>query len=87
MADVTPAEELRDLVHYMASNLVESPDEVTVSADQRGSTIQIDLRVPAKELGQVIGREGRIARSMRTLVMVAGSKHNVRANLDIDGNA
>lgn len=87
MADVTPAEELRDLVHYMASNLVESPDEVTVSADQRGSTIQIDLRVPAKELGKVIGREGRIARSMRTLVMVAGSKHNVRANLDIDGNA
>lgn len=87
MADVTPAEELRDLVHFMASNLVESPDEVTVSVDQRGSTIQIDLRVPAKELGKVIGREGRIARSMRTLVMVAGSKHNVRANLDIDGNA
>jgi uncharacterized protein len=87
MTDTTPAEELRELVHYMASNLVDSPEEVTVAADQRGSTIQIDLRVPARELGKVIGREGRIARSMRTLVMVAGSRHNVRANLDIDGNA
>ncbi|MGH2552025.1 MAG: KH domain-containing protein [Thermomicrobiales bacterium] len=49
--------------------------------------MQINLRVSAKELGKVIGREGRIARSMRTIVMVAGSRNNVRANLDIDGNA
>jgi predicted RNA-binding protein YlqC (UPF0109 family) len=49
--------------------------------------VQIDLRVPAKDLGKVIGREGRIARSMRTLVMVAASRHNVRTNLDIDSHA
>ena len=58
-----------------------------VTAEQRGSSVQINLRVAAKELGKVIGREGRIARSMRTIVMVAGSRNNVRANLDIDGNA
>jgi len=49
--------------------------------------VQIDLRVPARDLGKVIGREGRIARSMRTLVMVAASRHNVRTNLDIDSHA
>lgn len=81
------ATELEELVRYMATNLVEEPDEVTVVAEQRGSSVQINLRVSAKELGKVIGREGRIARSMRTIVMVAGSRNNVRANLDIDGNA
>ncbi len=83
----SPAVELEELVRYMATNLVEEPDEVTVAAEQRGSSVQINLRVSAKELGKVIGREGRIARSMRTIVMVAGSRNNVRANLDIDGNA
>jgi predicted RNA-binding protein YlqC (UPF0109 family) len=83
----SPAAELEELVRYMATNLVEEPDDVTVVAEQRGSSVQINLRVAAKELGKVIGREGRIARSMRTIVMVAGSRNNVRANLDIDGNA
>jgi predicted RNA-binding protein YlqC (UPF0109 family) len=83
----SPAIELEELVRYMATNLVEEPDDVTVTAEQRGSSVQINLRVAAKELGKVIGREGRIARSMRTIVMVAGSRNNVRANLDIDGNA
>jgi predicted RNA-binding protein YlqC (UPF0109 family) len=83
----SPATELEELVRYMATNLVEEPDDVTVTAEQRGSSVQINLRVAAKELGKVIGREGRIARSMRTIVMVAGSRNNVRANLDIDGNA
>jgi hypothetical protein len=83
----SPATDLEELVRYMATNLVEEPDDVTVAAEQRGSSVQINLRVSAKELGKVIGREGRIARSMRTIVMVAGSRNNVRANLDIDGNA
>ena len=86
MSESTPAEALRDLVDYMASNLVDEQDAVVVTSEQRGSTVQIDLRVPSRELGKVIGREGRIARSMRTLVMVARSQHNVRAKLDIDGN-
>ena len=87
MAEQSVASQLQDFVHHMASQLVETPDEVAVSAEQRGSVVQIDLRVPARDLGKVIGREGRIARSMRTLVMVAASRHNVRTNLDIDSHA
>jgi predicted RNA-binding protein YlqC (UPF0109 family) len=71
-------------VLYIATNLVDEPDEVTVTADSRGSAVHLDLRVPATELGKVIGRQGRIARAMRTVVMVAGTRHNVRASLDID---
>jgi predicted RNA-binding protein YlqC (UPF0109 family) len=84
-SDTSPAEALRELVLYMASNLVDEPDGVEVTAEQRGSAVHLDLRVPEPELGKVIGRQGRIARAMRTVVMVAGSRYNVRASLDIDG--
>jgi predicted RNA-binding protein YlqC (UPF0109 family) len=79
-----PEDALRDLVLYMATNLVDDPDAIAVTAEQRGSAIHLDLRVPTDELGKVIGRQGRIARAMRTVVMVAGTRHNVRASLDID---
>jgi predicted RNA-binding protein YlqC (UPF0109 family) len=85
MEDSVAAQSLRELVLYMASNLVDDPDQVTVTAEQRGSAVHLDLRVPQEELGKVIGRQGRIARAMRTVVMVAGTRHNVRASLDIDG--
>ncbi|HET8523433.1 MAG TPA: KH domain-containing protein [Thermomicrobiales bacterium] len=79
-----PEDALRELVLYMATNLVDDPDDVTVAAESHGSAVHLDLRVPANELGKVIGRQGRIARAMRTVVMVAGTRHNVRASLDID---
>ncbi|MGH2558157.1 MAG: KH domain-containing protein [Thermomicrobiales bacterium] len=85
MEEASPAEALRELVLYMANNLVDEPAGVTVTAEQRGTAVHLDLRVPEPELGKVIGRQGRIARAMRTVVMVAGSRYNVRASLDIDG--
>lgn len=85
MEESTPVEELEQLVAYIASELVDKPDEVSVEAEQRGPAVHLNLRVPPDELGKVIGREGRIARAMRTVVMIAGTRHNVRASLDIDG--
>ncbi len=85
MAEATHAEELRQLVLYLATNLVDVADDVAVTAEQRGSAIHLNLRVPEGEMGKVIGRQGRIARAMRTLVMIAGSRHNIRASLDIEG--
>jgi predicted RNA-binding protein YlqC (UPF0109 family) len=85
MEETSASEALRDLVLYMATNLVDDPEGITVTAEQRGTSVYLDLRVPQEELGKVIGRQGRIARAMRTVVMVAGSRYNVRASLDIDG--
>lgn len=82
---IPAAEELRRLVHYLATNLVDEPDTVEVTAEQRGSAVHLNLRVPEREMGKVIGRQGRIARAMRTVVMIAGSRHNLRASLDIEG--
>jgi predicted RNA-binding protein YlqC (UPF0109 family) len=85
MLEAEPAEQLRQLVLYMATNLVESPEDVQVTVEQHGSVVQLMLRVPEREMGKVIGRQGRIAKAMRTLVMIAGSRHNLRASLDIEG--
>jgi predicted RNA-binding protein YlqC (UPF0109 family) len=85
MAASTPAEELRQLVVYLATNLVASPEAIEGTAEQRGSAVQLSLKVPEHEMGRVIGRQGRIARALRTLVMIAGSRHNLRATLDIEG--
>ena len=78
------AERLRGLVAYLATNLVDDPQSVEVAARQRGGSVFISLRVPEEELGKVIGRGGRIARAMRTALMIAGSRNNVRASLDIE---
>lgn len=77
-------EQLRGLVTYLATNLVDDPEAVEVEARQRGSSVFISLRVPEEELGKVIGRGGRIARAMRTALMISGSRSNVRASLDIE---
>ena len=78
------AERLRGLVTYLATDLVDDPESVEVEARQRGGSVFISLRVPEEELGKVIGRGGRIARAMRTALMIAGSRNNVRASLDIE---
>lgn len=79
-----PVAMMRDLVYYLATNLVDEPDTVEVEVEQRGSTVNLDLRLPESEIGRVIGRQGRIAKAMRTALMVAGSRHNLRVNLNIE---
>ncbi|HEU5423599.1 MAG TPA: KH domain-containing protein [Nitrolancea sp.] len=77
-------EELKSLVEFMACNLVENPGDVRVEAQQRGRVVSIQLMVPADEMGKVIGRQGRVARAMRTLLTIAASRHALRASLDIN---
>lgn len=77
-------ESLRELVVFLVENLVENPEDAEVVAEQRGSLVQIRVRLPETELGKVIGRGGRIAKSMRTALMIAGSRHHLRVSLDIE---
>lgn len=78
-------EELEGLVEYMAQNLVDDPTTVQVASQARGRIITVILTVPQDDMGKVIGRQGRIARSMRTLLTIAASRHGYRASLDING--
>ena len=77
--------DLEELVRYVAGKLVQNSDDITVASELRAGTVYVSLRVPEEEMGRVIGREGRTAKAIRTLVSIAGSRHNVHARLDIDG--
>jgi predicted RNA-binding protein YlqC (UPF0109 family) len=70
---------MEKLVENIARALVEKPDEVSVT--RKGD--QVELRVAPSDVGSVIGRQGRTARSLRTIVAAAGSKKNQRLTLEI----
>jgi predicted RNA-binding protein YlqC (UPF0109 family) len=74
---------MRELIEIIAKALVDYPDEVRVSEVQAEVTTVIELRVAKSDLGKVIGKEGRTARAMRTLLTAASTKIKKRAVLEI----
>jgi hypothetical protein len=72
--------ELKDLLQYMAEQLVEKPDEVEVAEREAGGELTLELRVAPGDVGKVIGRGGGVAKDLRTVVRSAapmGKKVNV----------
>jgi predicted RNA-binding protein YlqC (UPF0109 family) len=74
---------LKELVESMAKELVDNPDKVQVVEVEGEKTTVIELRVASEDLGKVIGRQGRTARAMRTILSAAATKANKRAVLEI----
>jgi predicted RNA-binding protein YlqC (UPF0109 family) len=79
-----PADDLTAFVTYMVTSLVDDPNAIEIRPERLGSNVHIKVIVPESEMGKVIGRNGRVARSMRTLLTIAASRKGVRASLDID---
>lgn len=75
---------MKDLVEYLAKNLVDTPDAVQVREHRGDYVIRIILNVDGEEKGKVIGREGKIARAMRTIVNAAASREGRRGVLEIE---
>ena len=76
-------ENLQELVEFVAQSLVDHPTDVKVVRHQHGNTVQLDLHVAKEDMGRVIGKGGRVANSIRTLLKVAAAREGSRANLDI----
>jgi len=74
---------MKELVEEIAKSLVDIPDEVTVREVAGEQATLLELRVAASDLGKVIGKQGRTARSIRTLLGAAGMKLNRRFTLEI----
>jgi predicted RNA-binding protein YlqC (UPF0109 family) len=74
---------VKALVEYIARGLVDAPDQVRVDEVKSGDELLFTLRVAADDLGKVIGRKGRTARALRTLLSAAASKKRARAALEI----
>ena len=74
---------LRDLVDFMAKALVDKPDEVVVNEVVGEQTTVVELSVAKEDLGKVIGKQGRTAKSMRTILNAASTKLQKRSVLEI----
>ncbi|NJB68600.1 hypothetical protein GGQ74_002273 [Desulfobaculum xiamenense] len=74
---------LKDLISYIAKSLVDNPEAVEVSEIEGEQTSVIELKVAKEDLGKVIGKQGRTARAMRTIIGAASTKARKRAVLEI----
>lgn len=74
---------MKDLVEVVAKALVDNPDEVVVTEKVDGKNIIVELHVAASDMGKVIGKQGRIAKAIRTVVKAASSKDNTRVDVEI----
>jgi hypothetical protein len=74
---------LKELVEYIAKSLVDDPSQVEVTETEGSSTIVIELKVAPEDMGRVIGRSGRVANALRTLLRVNANRAGKRVNLEI----
>jgi predicted RNA-binding protein YlqC (UPF0109 family) len=74
---------MQDLIDFIARSLVDDPTQVQVSEGRRGSATEVRLRVSKEDMGRVIGKGGRVANAMRTLLRVAAAREGKRATLNI----
>lgn len=74
---------MKELVQYLAKSLVTNPDAVEVKEIERDSASVIELKVAKEDLGRIIGKQGRTAKSIRTILNAAASRTNRKVVLDI----
>jgi hypothetical protein len=74
---------MKDLISYIARALVDNPEKVSVSEIQGNQTSVLELKVAKEDLGKVIGKQGRTARAMRTILSAASAKIKKRTVLEI----
>ncbi|MCM1063421.1 MAG: KH domain-containing protein [Eubacterium sp.] len=74
---------MKELVEVVAKALVDNPDEVVVTEKNEGRNTVIELHVAASDMGKVIGKQGRTAKAIRSVVKAASSKENRRVDVEI----
>lgn len=74
---------MKELVEVIAKALVDSPDEVVVTETVNGKNVTVELHVAADDMGKVIGKQGRIAKAIHSVVKAASSKENLKVDVEI----
>ena len=74
---------MKELVEVIAKSLVDNPEEVTVTETEKEKAVVLELHVAQSDMGKVIGKQGRIAKSIRTVVKAAASKGDKKVVVDI----
>jgi len=78
-----PSAQVKQLVHYIATSLVDHPEDVRVEEVASARSLVYELRVAPSDMGRVIGKDGRVANAIRSLVRVASARLGRRAILEI----
>ena len=73
----------RSVLTYLAKSIVEDPDAVVVDTEERRNSVTLRLHVAQSDMGRVIGRRGRVAQAIRSVVRAAGAREGVEATVDI----
>ncbi|MCL2766391.1 MAG: KH domain-containing protein [Peptococcaceae bacterium] len=76
---------MKELVEILAKALVDKPEQVTVDIVEKEKIIVLELKVANEDMGKVIGKQGRIARAIRTVVKAAATKEKKRVSVEIVG--
>ena len=76
---------MKELLTYIAQNLVDNPDAVSVTEYESGGETVLELRVDPEDMGKVIGRQGRIAKEIRTVVRSVAQRSNKKVSVEIIG--
>ena len=74
---------MKELIEYIAKSIVDQPDEVVVTEESDEQGIRLKLQVADEDKGRVIGKQGRVAQAMRSLLRVTAAKQGTRVTLEI----
>jgi predicted RNA-binding protein YlqC (UPF0109 family) len=74
---------MKALIEYIARSLVDKPEAVVVNEFRSGDRVRLELSVAREDMGRVIGKSGRVANAIRTLLRVAAEREGVQATLDV----
>ena len=74
---------MKDLLEYIAKSLVDNPDSVSVVETEKDDGLVLELRVAPEDMGKVIGKHGRIAKEIRSIVKAASLKDNIKVTVEI----
>lgn len=74
---------MKEIVEVIAKSLVDHPESVEVSEKQEGDQLLLELRVAEEDMGKVIGRQGHIAKALRTVVKAAATRENKKVTVEI----
>ena len=75
--------DMKELLTYIVANLVSDPEAISIEESVQGDEVTYSLRVAPEDMGRVVGRHGRIAKEIRTLMKAAGNRENKKVTVDI----
>ncbi|MBR2336682.1 MAG: KH domain-containing protein [Clostridia bacterium] len=74
-----------ELIKYVVNQFAENPDEIEYLVEEKGNTVDVTVVLKESDMGKVIGRQGKIAKALRTIVSAASKKSGKRYNIEIKG--